>query len=188
MPTNANFDNLSQWQDLIAPNKLNEAQITDAKIHLELLLLALKTIADLDSEAILQAVGELNLESVVADKTIIKQLTADYPKDSNSQTNIDEVRSLVLIICYLAQKHQELLRRTVSLLEVTEQNQSLYQTTLLENYWHKFVEYYRAKTGAYINKNHQSWDHLAWKLLIDLLFYSGTNGHCLLWGVIFPSA
>ena len=99
---------------------------------------------------------------------------------------MDEVRSLVLIICYLAQKHQELLRRAVSLLEVAEQNKSLDRTTLLENYWHKFVKYDRAKTEAYINKNHLSWDRVAWKLPIDLLFYSGTNGHRLLWVVIFP--
>ena len=188
MPTTANSDNLSKWQDLTTPSAIDEAQSKDVKVYLDLLLLALHAIADLNSEAILQTVRDLNLESVVADKITIEQLTVNSLKDSNSQTNIDEVRSLVLIICCLAQKHQELLRRAVSLLEqVTEQNQSLDQTTLLENYWHKFVEYDRAKTEAYINK-HLSWDRVAWKLPIDLLFYSGINGHRLLWAVIFPSA
>ena len=104
---------------------------------------------------------------------------------------MEEARSLVLIICHLAKQHQELIRRGVGLLEqVTEQNKELHHTALLGDYLDRFINLYQERIDQPhdISLSPESLSQLALKLLIDLLFYSGNNGHRLLWLAIFDAA
>jgi hypothetical protein len=57
-----------QWDDLPLPQQPNEVQLDNIKAQLDLVLLALEALANIGSEAILQAAAELNLESIVADR------------------------------------------------------------------------------------------------------------------------
>lgn len=161
------------------PEQLNKIESLDrhqlAKIesYLELILLALKAIADIDSEAVIQATKDLDLDAIVRKRIAAWQSnlnSIDKTVESVPRLNVEEVRSLAIVICYLARQNRELLRRAVSLLEqAIEENNPPYQTALLGDYIDRFVEY-KENISA-----------LAWKLLIDLLFYSGKNGYRRLW-------
>jgi len=185
--------NYSQGQKIAELKTSSEVELEDIKCHLDLILLALEAISEITSEAIIQAAKDLSLESVVSDRLTLWRLRSSNPKRQNSggrkKLDVEEARSIVLIICHLANKHQELLRRAVSLLEqVTEQDDAPHETALLGNYLDRFINYYQERIDNSSNISSSSLTNLAWKLLIDLLFYSGRNGHRLLWIAIFDAA
>ncbi len=194
MPTTAdNAFDASRWQDLTQPKLTDARQLENIKSHLDLVLLALEAIANIGSEAIVKTAKDLNLESIVGDRITLWRLRAANPQRKSSggrkKLDVEEARAIVLIICHLAHQHQELLRRAVSLLEqATEQERSPHQTALLGNYLDKFINYHQERIGGSGQNNSESLSYLAWKLLIDLLFYSGDNGHRLLWIAIFDAA
>ena len=181
---------LTKRQDLTQPDSTNENQLANIKSHLDLVLLALEAIADISSDAILQAAKELELEAIIGDRITLWRLRASNPQRKSSggrkKLDVEEARSLVLIICHLAQQNQELLRRAVTLLEqVTEQKQPPYKTALLGDYVDRFINYYQERITISYSI---SLSDLAFKLLINLLFYSSNNGHRLLWAAIFDAA
>lgn len=183
----------SSWQEPANFKASEDGELEDIKGHLDLVLLALEAIANISSEAIIQAAQDLHLESVMVDRLTLWRLRSSNPKRKTTggrkKLDVEEARSLVLIICYLANQHQELLRRGVSLLEqVTEQNEPPHQTALLGNYLDRFINSYQERIADPQNISSESLTYLAWKLLSDLLFYSGHNGHRLLWGAIFDAA
>ena len=187
-------DDLNHFQLQLAELKRVEGrELENIKCHLDLVLLALEAIAEITSEAIVRAARDLHLESVVGDRLTLWRLRSSNPKRKTSggrkKLDVEEARSMVLIICYLANQHQELLRRGVSLLEqMTEQNKPPHQTALLGNYLDRFINYYQERISHSSNISSTAQTHLAWKLLIDLLFYSGKNGARLLWMAIFDAA
>ena len=199
MPTPSNINsnnptiNSSRWQDLSQSKLTNDSQLKNIKSHLDLVLLALEAIANISSEAIIEAAKDLNLESMLGDRITLWRLRASNPQRKSSggrkKLDVEEARSLVLIICHLANRHQELLRRAVSLLEqATEQNNAPHQTSLLGNYLDNFINYYQERIANSSDISADDISNLAWKLLISLLFYSGQNGHRLLWIAIFDAA
>ena len=190
--TNKTVDS-SRWQDLSKFEFNDDSQLENIKFHIDLVLLALEAIANISSEAIIEAAKDLDLESVIGDRITLWRLRSSNPQRKSSggrkKLDVEEARSLVLIICHLAQKHQELLRRAVSLLEqVTEQNKPAHQTSLLGNYLDNFINFYQDRIILNPNYSSEYLPNLAWKLLISLLFYSGQNGHRLLWIAIFDAA
>lgn len=181
-----------QGQELANLRTVQDRELEEIKCHLDLVLLALEAIAKINSEMIIQAAQDLQLESVIGDRLTLWGLRSSHPKQKitgeEKKLEVEEARSLVLIICHLANQHQELLRRGVSLLEqVTEQNESPHQTALLSNYLDRFINYYQKRIASPQKISAESLSHLAWKLLSDLLFYSGQNGHRLLWGAILEA-
>jgi hypothetical protein len=176
----------SSWQELALLKSPDLNQLDNIKAHLDLILLSLEAIANLSSEAMLQSAKELNLESTIADRVELWRLRQSNPLRKSSggrkKLDVEEARSLVLIIAYLAKQHQELLRRAVNLLEqVTEQNQEPHHTALLGDYIDKFINTYQARMAEDREMTSAILYQLALKLLINLLFYSGNNGHRLLW-------
>lgn len=194
MPLNIKANHhLSLEQDLVGFKATNDRELENIKCHLDLILLALEAIANIGSEAIVQAAKELNLESVVSDRITLWRLRTSNPKRKSSggrkKLDVEEAKSLVIIICHLANQHQELLREAVDLLErQTEQNEAPHQTALLGNYLDQFIDYYQARITDFQNTNTEYLVNLAWRLLVNLLFYSGENGHRLLWIAIFDAA
>ena len=177
---------LTIWQDFHRLNTPTVNQLDDIKAHLDLVILALEAIANITSDSILNAAQELDLESVISDRVALWRLRQSNPLRNSSggrkKLDVEEARSLVLIICYLAKQEQELLRRAVSLLEqVTSQNKPPHQTALLGNYLDKFINLYQERMATQQEITPNKLSNLALKLLIDLLFYSGNNGHRLLW-------
>ena len=183
----------SRWQDLSQPKLTNDSQLESIKSHLDLVLLALEAIADISSEAIIAAAKDLGLESVLGDRITLWRLRSSNPHRKSSggrkKLDVEEARSLVLIICYLAEKHQELIRRAVSLLEqATEESKPPHKISLLGNYLDNFINCYQERITIGSDNSNKYLSDLAWKLLISLLFYSGKNGHRLLWIAIFDAA
>ena len=129
---------------------------------------------------------KLDLESVISDRVALWRLRQSNPLRNSSggrkKLDVEEARSLVLIICYLAKQEQDLLRRAVGLLEqITSQNKPPHQTALLGDYLDKFINLYQERMENQAEITPDKLSDLGLKLLIDLLFYSGNNGHRLLW-------
>ena len=177
---------VTKWQDLHQLKVPNVNQLDNIKTHLDLVILALEAIANISSERILQVAKELELESLVSDRVALWRLRQSNPLRNSSggrkKLDVEEARGLVLIICHLAKQENELLRRAVSLLEqVTQQNKPPHQTSLLGDYLDKFTNLYQERMIETAENNPLNLQDVALKLLIDLLFYSGANGHRLLW-------
>ena len=168
-------------------------QLDNIKAQLDLVLLSLEALAGISSEAMLQAATELNLESLVADRVALWRLRQSSPlrkgQGGRKKLDVEEARALVLISCHLASKHQELIRRAVSLLEqTTEQNREPHQTALLGDYLDAFTNTYQERMEEDDLTSPHSLTDLALKLLIDLLFYSAPSGSRRLWLALIDRA
>ncbi|MBD2777562.1 DUF3038 domain-containing protein [Iningainema tapete] len=176
----------SQWEDLIKINAPNAVQWDNIKAQLDLVLLALETLTGIGSEAMLQAATNLNLESRVPDRVALWRLRQSNPmrkgQGGRKKLDVEEARALVLIICYLAKQHQEIIRRAVGLLEqMAQNNREPHQAALLGDYIDAFCNTYQERMEEDATISTAELTHLALKLLIDLLFYGGSGGHRRLW-------
>ena len=170
-------------EDLPLAETLNPQQLDRIKVQIDLIFLALEALTGIGSDAMLQAANELNLTSVAGDRVSLWRLRQlnSWRNSGEPTFDVDEARSLVLISCHLANEHQELIRRAVSLLEqVTTQDQDPYRTALLGEYLDSFTNAYQKQLEAKDIAQQEIYQ-LAFKLLVKLLFYSATNGHRRLW-------
>jgi len=173
-------------EDLTTTKTPDAQQLDNIKAHLDILLLALETLTDISSEAMLAAAKELNLNASITDRVGLWRLRQSNPLRKSSggrkKLDVEEARHLVLIVSHLAKHHQELIRRGVHLLEqMVEQNQEPYKTELLGNYIDNFTNTYLERMEEGENTSPDMLSQLALKLLIDLFFYSAPNGHRRLW-------
>lgn len=185
-PTVTTYPSVPQWEELSLAQAPDAKQLDNIKSHLDLVLLALEALTAIGSEAMLKAAKDLGLESVIGDRVALWRLRQANPQRKSSggrkKLDVEEARSLVLIICYLAQEYQELIRRAVSLLEqMAEQNQEPHRSALLGDYLDVFSNTYQERMEDGENISSTFLSQLAFKLLIDLLFYSSPKGHRRLW-------
>jgi hypothetical protein len=190
-PTVKTSSPVSQWQQLPLESPPDEGQLDNIKTHLDLLLMALEALAKIGSEAILQAAQVLNLEGMVADRVALWRLRQSNPLRKGSggrkKLDVEEARSLVLIICHLASQNQELIRRSVSLLEqVGNEGQAPHRIALLGDYLDSFSQLYQERIEQGESLTSGQLTEIAFKLMIDLLFYSSRNGHRRLWLALLP--
>jgi hypothetical protein len=176
----------SPWEDLSQIPAPSTTQWENIKTQLDLALLALETLTGIGSEAMLSAAVSLNLESKIPDRVALWRLRQSNPlrkgQGGRKKLDVEEARSLVLIICYLAKQHQELIRRAVGLLEqMTANNQKPHQTALLGDYIDGFCNTYQERMEEEVTTSIELLTKLALKLLINLLFYSAAGGHRRLW-------
>lgn len=163
------------------------------KTHLDVLLLALEALTGAGSEETLRAAEELGLTAMVGDRVALWRLRQANPQRKSSggrkKLDVEEARSLVLIICHLAQLNHSRIRRAVSLLEqMTQQQKDPTRAALLGDYIDQFSNTYQERMDDTVLPSPDSLMQLAFKLLIDLLFYSTTNGHRRLWLALFDQA
>jgi hypothetical protein len=176
----------AQWEDLIKLPAPNTVQWENIKTQLDLVLLALETLTGIGSEAMLSAANDLNLESRVPDRVALWRLRQSNPlrkgQGGRKKLDVEEARSLVLITCYLAKQHQELIRRAVGLLEqMAESNREPHQAALLGDYIDAFCNTYQERMEEDEEISTDLLTNLALKLLVDILFYSAPGGHRRLW-------
>jgi hypothetical protein len=175
----------STFKELSVKKTPDNKQLDNIKAHLDLILLSLESLTDITSDTILTTAKELNIDLKITNRVELWRLRQANPLRKSSggrkKLDIEEAKSLVLIICYLANKNQELIRRAVTLLEENiSQGQLIHRISLLGDYLDKFTNTYQQRMeneGISSDKIEQ----LAIKLLIDLLFYSDKNGHRRLW-------
>lgn len=164
----------------------DSTQLDNIKTQIDLVLLALESLAGIGSEAMLQAASALNLESKIPDRLTLWRLRQSNPlrkgEGGRKKLDIEEARSLVLIGCFLAKQHQELIRRAIDLLEQAAQNNSEpHKTAILGDYLDAFNNTYLERMEDDRNISTENLTQLAFKLLVDLLFYSSPGGHRRLW-------
>ncbi len=190
MPSSA--QSFPQWDDFDRTTP-DFAQLDNIKAQLDLVLLALEALSGIGSEAMLQAAAALNLEAKIPDRVTLWRLRQSNPlrkgEGGRKKLDVEEARSLVLIICYLARQHQETIRRAVHLLEQVAQNHSEpHKTALLGEYLDGFSNTYQERMEEDENISTHNLTHLALKLLVDLLFYSSPGGHRRLWLALLDRA
>ena len=173
---------VSTWGDTPLTNPPTPQQLYQMRTHLDLVLLASECLIPIDADMLLQAALDLDIGSSLVDKIQLwsnrETTKTDHPLE---EFTLEQLRSLILIICYINQQYQELIRRAVTLLEqMTAQNHDPSQTTLLGNYLENF-NYFSGRAGAKLNLSSEEQVRLAEKLLVDLLFYSGDNCYDRLW-------
>lgn len=161
-------------------------QLDNIKAQLDLVLLALEALAEIGSDAMLQAAEALHVEAFMGDRVALWRLRQSSPlrkgQGGRKKLDVEEARALVLVSCYLAREQQELIRRAVALLEqTTEQNREPHQAALLGDYLDRFNNTYQDRMEDGDDTSPTTLTHLALKLLIDLLFYSAPNGPRRLW-------
>lgn len=186
MQSGAQSLNLSTKWDELTRTEPAPAQLNNIKAQLDIVLLALEALVGIGSEAMLQAAEQLNLDSKVPDRVALWRLRMSNPlrksEGGRKKLDVEEARSLVLIICHLAQQHQEKIRRAVAQLElVVSNNDEPYKVALLGDYIDAFCNIYQQRMEDDDNISANLLSQLALKLLIDLLFYSGSNGYRRLW-------
>ena len=164
----------------------DSTQLDNIKTQIDLVLLALESLAGIGSEAMLRAASALNLESKIPDRVTLWRLRQSNPlrkgEGGRKKLDIEEARSLVLIACFLAKQHQELIRRAIDLLEQAAQNDSEpHRTAMLGDYLDAFNNTYQERMEDDHNVSTDKLTQLALKLLVDLLFYSSPGGHRRLW-------
>jgi hypothetical protein len=167
-------------------NQPDPSQLDNIKAQLDLVLLALEALAGIGSEAMLQAANDLKLESLVSDRVALWRLRQASPlrkgQGGRKKLDVEEARALVLISCHLAKQQAEKIRRAVALLEqMAEQQREPHQTALLGDYLDTFNNTYQERMNDGDRVPSTALNHLALKLLIDLLFYSAANGSRRLW-------
>jgi hypothetical protein len=174
------------WQDLPLSDSLNSAKFDKIKGYLDILMLALASLTPLETVDLHNSVQELQLKSLRIPSAVNVPLS--HPQQWWSDTeniSVEEARSLVVVICHLARRYQELLRRAVTLMEqMQEQGKDPAVTALLGEYLNNFQAVYSPYRSAEGQLAWQELQPFAFKLLIDLLFYSAINGHRRLWLVL----
>ena len=183
----------SPWEDLSQIPAPNTIQWDNIKTQLDLVLIALESLTGIGSEAMLSAAVNLNLESKVPDRVALWRLRQSNPlrksQGGRKKLDVEEARSLVLIICHLAKQHQEIIRRAVGLLEqMTANKQKPHQTALLGKNIDTFCNTYQERMEEEEKTSTDLLTHLALKLLINLLFYSASGGHRRLWLALIDPA
>lgn len=170
------------WGDTPLTQPPTPQQLYQMQTHLDLVLLASESLISIDADTVLQATLDLEINTALAEKIKLWSNRNTTARENPLETfSVEQTRSLILIICYIAQQHQELIRRAVTLLEqMTAQSKDPAQTTLLGNYFANFQDHYSKKSDT---PPQSSTDlvKLASKLLIDLLFYSADHGYSRLW-------
>lgn len=186
MQSSAKSLNLSHKWDELGRTEPSPPQLNNIKAQIDIVLLALEALLGIGSEAMLQAASELNLDSKVPDRVALWRLRMSNPLRKSEfrrkKLDVEEARSLVLIICHLASEHQPKIRQAVAQLEqVVADNGEPYRLAILGDYIDAFSNLYqeRMEDDDTISTNLLS--QLALKLLIDLLFYSASNGYRRLW-------
>lgn len=176
----------SQFQDLSNFPVPSSEQWDNIKTQLDLVLLALETLTGIGSDAMLSAAIHLQLDSKVPDRVALWRLRQSNPirkgQGGRKKLDIEEARSLVLITCYLAKQHQELIRRAVGLLEkIAANKQQPHQNALLGDYIDGFCNTYQDRMEENETISIELLSNLAIKLIVDLLFYSAPSGHRRMW-------
>ena len=176
---------ITKWDELTRSEPA-PAQLNNIKAQLDILLLALEALVGIGSEAMLQAADQLNLDSKVPDRVALWRLRMSNPlrksEGGRKKLDVEEARSLVLIICHLAKQHQDKIRRAVAQLEqVIANNDEPHKAALLGDYIDAFSNIYQERMEDDSNISANLLSQLALKLLIGLLFYSGSNGYRRLW-------
>ncbi|MGD1858039.1 MAG: DUF3038 domain-containing protein [Leptolyngbyaceae cyanobacterium] len=169
---------------------LTPDQLRSIKGQLDLVLLALETLVGIGSEAILDQAKSLQLETLLSDRVNLWRLRQSSPLrkgQGRKKLDVDEARALVLITAQLAAQHKQTIHQAVTALEkTTAQGSAPHRVAILGDYLDRFSNTYTERMEDQAPP--QTLERLAFQLLIDLLFYSGSGGSQRLWQSLLERA
>ncbi len=166
--------------DLLLTSKLDSSQLERITAELDAITIALAALVPLDRLQMQQIAQDLQLEPLVSDW--IAQWSVDRQRGHSPELNIPQIRALVVIVNYLAQMHQDLIRRNLNYWQQTVQSDQLpLQSPVLADYIGNFITMYQARLGRDTNESFEALTVTALNLLVGLLFYGSPNGHQRLW-------
>lgn len=175
----------SQLGDGLPPVALAPPQLRHIKAQLDLVLLAIEALAGVGSDAILEAASALELTDILSDRVTLWRLRQASPLrqgQGRKKLDIDEAKALVLVSCYLARQYKAPIQKAVTLLDDAIARQQLpHRVALLGDYLDGFTNAYQDRMAPDQATPVDDLNHLALKLLVDLLFYSGAGGERQLW-------
>jgi Protein of unknown function (DUF3038) len=176
---------VTSWAESPLTKVLTSEELKRINIHLDLILLGLEALTNLHGDSLIEVATELSLQTTMIQSWlpwVQRQSLTSYESQKAKLLKVEEARSLIVIICYLCQQNQEIIRRAIILLEqITAQNKDPLGLALLSNYFNKFNRLYHSNVSKNKRLEYPQLSKLAFKLLVDLLFYSTTNGHHRLW-------
>jgi len=171
----------SKSLELLTTFEPDVKQLDNIKTHLDLILLALESLAKIGSDSVLQAVIVLNLDIEMVNRVAFWRFRQS--RSQHKQFDLTETKSLVLIICHLAKQYQDLIRRAIVLYEqASSEGRDPMEIDLLKDYLDTF--YFLSQENQEKSEKLGQSSQLAFKLLADLLFSSSKRGHLLLWHVL----
>ena len=170
---------------------LSAAQLSSIKAQLDLVLMAIESLADVGSEAVLAAAKDLQLDQLLSDRVGLWRLRQSNPLrkgQGRKKLDIDEARALVLVVCRLAEGHHAQIRQAVARLEqLTAQGKPPHRAAILGDYLDNFSNLYGDRMAEPMPKP-DDLAQLSLRLLIDLLFYSAPGGERQLWLALLDRA
>lgn len=162
----------------------NPQQLDSIKAQLDLVLLALEALLGIGSEAMLEAAKSLDVGALMGDRVSLWRLRQASPLrkgQGRKKLDVDEARSLTLVCAHLAQQHHTPIRQAIERLEqATARNQPPHRVAMLGDYLDAFSNLYEERMED-PNLTIDTLRDLAFKLLVDLLFYSQSGGAQRLW-------
>lgn len=167
-------------------------QLSSIKAQLDLVLLALEALTGLGSDAMLAAANDLGVSDLLSDRVNLWRLRQASPLrkgQGRKKLDVDEARALVLVSCHLAIAHRDPIRQAVAQLEkALEQGQPPHRTAQLGDYLDAFSNAYQDRMEGDQTATTDEINALGLKLLVDLLFYSGSGGSRKLWVALLERA
>lgn len=169
---------------------LTPDQLRSIKGQLDLVLLALETLVGIGSEAILEQAKSLQLHGLLSDRVSLWRLRQSSPLrkgQGRKKLDVDEARALVMITAQLAHQHRQTINQAVTALEqATETGSPPHRVAILGDYLDRFSNTYTERMEKDVPP--PVLEKLAFQLLIDLLFYSGSSGSQRLWQALLDRA
>ena len=156
------------------------------KAHLDFLLLSLETLIDEGSEVMLAAAASLGLDGTIGDRVTLWRLRNANPLRKSSggrkKVDVDEVRALVMVVCFLAREHHSHIRTVVERLEDCFAKEiSPLKEPLIADYLDAFHTTYRERMLDGERKPNKDISEHALSLLVELLFFGSRFGPMRLW-------
>jgi Protein of unknown function (DUF3038) len=170
---------IAKWDDLSIEVPLDSAQLHTINLELELVTIAMVALAQIDRLEIGQVAQDLQVESLVANW--IEEWPQHQFTDLN-QLNLEQIRSLVLVVDQLAHKYQSVVRQTITDWQnLTQANRLPLESPPLAEYIGNFIKIYQTRLSGQYTHSIEALSQAALNLLLELLFYGGTQGHQRLW-------
>lgn len=167
-------------------------QLSSIKAQLDLVLLALEALTGLGSDAMLAAADALGVSDLLSDRVNLWRLRQASPLrkgQGRKKLDVDEARALVLVSCQLAINHRDSIRQAVARLEqALAQGQAPHRAAQLGDYLDAFSNAYQGRMEGDQTATTDELTALGLKLLVDLLFYSGSGGSRKLWVALLERA
>ncbi len=172
----------AKWDDLSIESPLNSSQLHQISLELELVTIAIAALTRIDRVEIEQIAQELQVVSTIADWL---NEWPDRQISSSQQIDLAQIRSRISIVHHLAQKYQTVVRQNMNYWQqIVQFNRLPVESPALADYIDNFINIYQTRLDREIIHSTEELSQAALNLLIELLFYSSTNGHLRLWNAL----